>query len=395
MENKEQLWTKNFLTVSAINFFLTLVFYLLMVTIALYAVAEYDASTSEAGLVTGIFIIGTLIGRLGIGRYMDRIGRMRTLFIGLIFFIVTSMMYFLDWGLSFLLINRFIHGLSLGVASTATGTLVALIIPTTRKGEGIGYYSMSATLATAIGPFIGLYMSQHFTYNLIFSFCVGLALFNLIIFVLLKSGYTETEIAPVEQQKGFRISNYLEPNAIPIAFITLVAAFCYSSVLSFINFFAVENELVSAASYFFLVYSIAILLSRPITGKLFDLKGANIVIYPALVLFAIGMFLLSIASTGVLLLLAGVLIGAGFGNIQSCTQAIAVKLTSPQRMGLATSTFFIFLDAGLGFGPYLLGFLIPFTGYNTLYGILGGGVLFTIFLYTILHGRKDRVLNTH
>lgn len=85
MESTQRLWTKNFLTVSAINFFLTLVFYLLMVTIALYAVAEYDATTSEAGLVTGIFIIGTLIGRLGIGRYMDRIGRMRTLFIGLIF----------------------------------------------------------------------------------------------------------------------------------------------------------------------------------------------------------------------------------------------------------------------------------------------------------------------
>lgn len=305
------------------------------------------------------------------------------------------MMYYLEWGLSFLLINRFIHGLSLGMASTATGTLVALIIPSTRKGEGIGYYSMSATLATAIGPFIGLYMSQHVSYNIIFSFCVGLALINLAIFMLLKLGYTEKEIAPVEQQKGFRISNYLEPNAIPIAIVTLVTAFCYSSVLSFINFFAVKNDLVGAASYFFLVYSIAILLSRPITGKLFDLKGANIVIYPALVLFASGLFLLSTASTGVMLLLAGILLGAGFGNIQSCTQAIAVKLTSPQRMGLATSTFFIFLDAGLGFGPYLLGFLIPFTGYNTLYGILGVVVLLTIVLYTVLHGRKDKLLTTN
>ena len=44
-----------------------------------------------------------------------------------------------------------------------------------------------------------------------------------------------------------------------------------------------------------------------------------------------------------MLLVAGVLIGLGFGNMQSCTQAIAVKLTTPQRMGLATLTSLSFL----------------------------------------------------
>ena len=76
--------------------------------------------------------------------------------------------------------------------------------------------------------------------------------------------------------------------------------------------------------------------------------------------------------------------------MQSCTQAIAVKLTPPHRMGLATSTFFIFLDAGLGFGPYLLGFIIPLTGYSTLYVILGVVVLASSILYYFLHGKKER-----
>ena len=66
------------------------------------------------------------------------------------------------------------------MASTATGTIVAQIIPTTRKGEGIGYYSMSATLATAIGPFIGLYMSQHTSFQMIFSLCLALGIISLI-----------------------------------------------------------------------------------------------------------------------------------------------------------------------------------------------------------------------
>ena len=159
--SKPKLWTKDFIIVSTVNFFVTLVFYLLIVIIGVYAVDEFDASTSQAGLVTGIFIVGTLIGRLFIGRFIESIGRKRTLFIGINFFILTTLLYFVHFGITFLLITRLLHGIALGMASTATGTIVAQIIPATRKGEGIGYYSMSATLATAIGPFIGLYMTQH------------------------------------------------------------------------------------------------------------------------------------------------------------------------------------------------------------------------------------------
>ena len=386
--NKPKLWTKDFTIVSLVNFLLTLVFYLLVVTIAVYAVDTFNASTSQAGLVTGIFIIGTLIGRLFIGRYIDAIGRKKTLFLGLIFFILTTLLYFVNFGITFLLITRFVHGLALGIASTATGTIVAQIIPSERKGEGIGYYSMSATLATAIGPFIGLYMSQHTSFQMIFSFCLALGISSLITAFFLKVPVVEA-VADRSDEKGFKLSNFIEPKAMPIAVITLIVAFCYSSVLSYINFYAIEIDLVDAASFFFLAYSLAVLISRPFTGRTMDLRGANFIMYPAFIILGIGMLVLSFANNSFTLLLAGVLIGLGFGNMQSCTQAVAIKLTPPHRMGLATSTFFIFLDAGLGFGPYVLGFIIPLTGYSVLYVILGVITLATIILYYFLHGKNE------
>jgi MFS family permease len=387
--SKPKLWTKDFIIVSSVNFLLTLVFYLLIVIIGVYAVDEYHASTSQAGLVTGIFIVGTLIGRLFIGRSMDSIGRKKTLFIGLILYILTTALYFIQIGITFLLITRLLHGITLGIASTATGTIVAQIIPKRRKGEGIGYYSMSSTLATAIGPFIGLYMSQHTSTQIIFILCLALGIFSLItaffVYVPALEGSSKTT-----EIKGVKLAHFIEPKAVPIALITLIIGFCYSSVLSFINFYAIEIELVRAASFFFLVYSLAVLISRPFTGRLMDVKGANYVMYPAFVLFTAGLLLLGSAHSSSTLLIAGILIGLGFGNMQSCTQAIAVKLTPPQRMGLATSTFFIFLDAGLGFGPYLLGFVLPFSSYSTVYMILGFVVLVSSGLYFLLHGKKER-----
>lgn len=385
---KPKLWTKDFIVASSVNFFLVLVFYLLMVTIAVYAVEEYGASTSEAGLVTGIFIIGVLTGRLLIGRILDKIGRKRTMIIGLVLFTLTTLFYFLNIGLSFLLVNRFLHGMTLGMASTAAGTIAAQIIPTTRKGEGIGYFSMSATLAAAIGPFIGLTMSQHSSYEMIFTLCLLLGVFSLVVSLFIYVPPVEAPANSVET-KGFKISNYIEPKAVPIAIVTLAVSLGYASVLSFINFYAMEINLVETASFFFLVYAISILLSRPFTGRLMDIKGANFIMYPAFILFAGGLFLLSRADSGADLLIAGALIGLGFGNMQSTTQAVAVKLTPPHRMGLATSTFFIFMDAGLGFGPYLIGFIIAATGYSNLYAILSISVLAFAGLYYFLHGRKE------
>ncbi|MGN7394356.1 MFS transporter [Bacillus sp. RJGP41] len=393
-QSRTRLWTKDFVIVSSINFFITLIFYLLMVTLAIYAVNELDASTSEAGLISGIFIIGTLIGRLFIGRFIDSIGRKKTLFIGLIFFTLTTILYFVDLGIGFLLVNRLIHGMAMGMASTATGTIVAQIIPPTRKGEGIGYYSMSATLATAIGPFIGLFMAQHTSFQIIFSFCLALGVISLITaFFLYVPALKVT--AKVTESKGFKLSNFIEPKALPISIITLLLAFCYSSVLSFISFYAIEIDLVNTASFFFVVYAVAVLISRPFSGPLMDRKGSNFIMYPAFIIFGVGLLLLSMTTNSFTLLAAGFLIGLGFGNMQSSSQAIAVKLTPPHRMGMATSTFFIMLDAGLGFGPYILGFIIPITGYSTLYVILGVLVILTSVLYHFLHGKKERKARTN
>src|SRR5699024_11562661 len=110
------------------------------------------------------------------------------------------------------------------------------------------------------------------------------------------------------------------------------------------------------------------LLANSFSSKFIVLQCSNIISYPGLLLFAACMLLLAIANSGVIFLLAAVLIGLGYGNFQSCTQAIAIKLTPIERMGLANSTYFIFLDFALGIGPLLLGFIEPVLGYRGMYG---------------------------
>lgn len=391
---KPKLWTKDFIILSLVNFFLILIYLLLNATIALYALREFNASTGQAGLVVGVFIIGALTGRLLTGGIVNRIEYKRILVIGLVFFTVTMLLYFVDYGLTFLIISRFLNGIAMGIATTVIGTIVVLTIPESQRGEGIGYFAVSTALATGLGPFIGLYMTQQTGFEMIFIFCLLLGIVSMVTGFFVNVPIVKTAEMKHEN-KGFKLSNFIEPKALPISFIVLTMTFCFSSVLSYINLYAIELDLVDAASFFFIVYTISVLVSRPFTGRLMDSIGANYVMYPAFFVFGAGMLLLSTANSAVPFLMAGALIGLGFGNISSISQTIAVTVVAPHRMGLATATFFIFFDIGNGFGPSLLGLVIPVTGYPTMYAILGIAVIAMSFLYYLLYGKKERVDRMH
>lgn len=380
------LWTRDFLIVSGVNFSLGLVFYMLIVVVGGYAIEAYGSSLSQAGLVAGIFVIGTLTGRLAIGQLIDVIGRKRTMIGGTVAFALTTCLYFLSDSVSTLIVVRFLHGLALGVGSTAAGTAVAHIIPPDRKAEGIGHFSLSTTLASAIGPFLGLWLLQHASFDWIFASCLVVALLGLLAATFLRVPELD---AAHREIRGYEFSfgRLLERRAVPVAAVTFLAGLCYASVLAFINVYAIELDLVTAASFFFIVYSAVVLFSRPFTGRLMDRKGSNVVVLPCCVLLALGLALLANVHSAEMLLAAAALIGLGFGNLQSAFYAVAVKVVAPQRMGLATSTFFIFLDASLGFGPYLLGLAISQMGYRNLYWAMALLAILCMGVFYLLHGR--------
>lgn len=387
--NQSKLWTKDFIIISVANFFIALTFYLLMTTLTVYAVQQFQASESKAGLASSIFVIGALFSRLLAGKYLEVIGRKKLMYGGLILFLISVLSYFPVTNLNVLLLVRFIHGAAFGIASTAMSSTIMDIIPSERRGEGTSYYTLSASAATAIGPFLGLFITQHADFQMIFLVCTLFSVITLIVILFAKipeANLTKEQL--LQMKNGFRFQDFFEKKALPISIIMIIMGIAYSGIVTFINSYALEINLADAASFFFIVYAVFLIISRPFTGKLLDLRGDNIVIYPALILFSISLILLGLAQNGFVLLLAGVLVALGFGTMMSCSQAIAVKVSPRHRVGLATSTFFICLDGGMGVGPFLIGMVVPFVGYRGMYVTLASIVFLSIFIYYYVHGKK-------
>ncbi|MGI3316862.1 MFS transporter [Staphylococcus chromogenes] len=385
--SKTPLLTKSYVVNFLISLLLYLTMYLLIVVITQYTVNQYHVSDSLAGLVMGLFIVGSLLGRFMIGRFINVIGPKKILVIGLIAFILTQCLYFFERSLIFLMVTRLLNGFALAIATTATGTIVALISPVDRRAEGISLFSLSLVVGAAVGPFVGLLLSHIYPTVVLFVLCVIIAFIALFMSFTLHIDFT---VEPLRaEDKQFKLSQFVSIPALPIASVILVCGLGYASVLSFIQIYAETLNLVTVASYYFIAYAIASVITRPIVGKIMDRYNENKIAYPALILFCLSLITLAVVttSTGWLLLISGALLGVGYGSMTAVCNVAAIKVSDKDKMGIATSTFYIGLDFGLGFGPFALGFLTSSVGFSKMYAVTAFILVLCIGLYWMVHGR--------
>ncbi|MDW8570230.1 MFS transporter [Staphylococcus shinii] len=383
----DKLWSKDFISITIVNFLMYLIHYTLIVTVTIFTIDKYHASESMGGLAAGIFIIGMLFGRLASGRVIDNLQPKKVLLFGIIFSIITVGLYFAIHSLLILMIVRLLHGIAFGLSSTATGTISSRIIPEKRKGEGIGYYALSVTTASAIGPFCGIILNQQFGFQSIFIVSLIVIVVALIVALLIK-GLPKVSVQTSNTEKITGVAAYIQKEALPISFVIIFVGIAYSSVLSFLTVYTEQINLATASSFFFVVYAVSTFVTRPFTGKIYDNYGENKVMYPVLISFTFGLILLSLTHTSILLLIAAIFIGIGYGTIIPTAQAIAIQQSPTDKIGLATSTFYMFADFGAGIGPFVLGVVIPLMGYRNLYLTMAVLVIVSIVLYYFMHGKQ-------
>jgi MFS family permease len=357
-----------------------------MVIIAVVAQDKLGATLSQAGLASGIYVIGTLIARLYIGKKLEVMGRKQVLRIGIVLYLVTTIMYLYMPSLIVLYGVRLLNGFFYGMVSTATNAIVTAYIPLARRGEGINYYGLSTSLAAAIGPFLGMLLLQTTSIN----FIVIMASVMLIVTTMgcftIKVNNMQLTTKQRAIADSWQINTFIDTKVVFIAGIAFLMGLAYSSVLSFLASYVVTINLVSISSLFFVVYALVITVTRPIAGRIFDQYGENSVMYPSYIFLAIGLLVLSMTTSSWSLLLSGALIGLGYGTFMSNGQAVALHLEKDvSRIGVALSTYFVGLDLGIGVGPYLLGALRRFVDFKQMYIIVAVLPIICAILYRLFY----------
>jgi len=385
----ERLWTKSFILMTVGMFFLFTAFYMLLPTLPLF-IKQMGGSEAQVGLAAGAFMLTAVIFRPFVGGLLDRFGRRPFIVWGLLLF--TLAMYMYDWigGIVVLMGLRILHGTSWAVSTTAIITAITDMIPSARRGEGMGMFSMAMTVAMAIGPMFGIWVTENLSYHALFLFAALLSAAALLSTIGAK--------IPFRPQPGARRIELFEKSVLPIMSSVFFLYIAYGGITTFVPLLANSIKVNSGA--FFLAYAATLALIRPIAGKLSDRHGETFVIVPALVITISALIVLG-SSTGLFgVLVSAVLYGIGFGSVQPALQAATIRLAHPDRKGVANASLLTATDLGIGLGAIMLGWVSQYMSYQVLFTVSAVSValsllMFTFFVKRLLKDNRPSPLNTH
>lgn len=384
----ERIFTRDFTLDMMISLCCSLNYFTLLINITGFAAFRFGSDTAIGGTAAGIYVIGGLLSRIVAGKYIEMVGRKKMLLIGLSFALVMSTTYFFVSSIAMLMAIRFFHGMSYGISSTCTSDIVAKLLPQSRRGEGLGYFFLSITIACAIGPLLGMTLGSSQNYDAVFF--VGLVMYSLALVMALILRVPEETLTEeqIREAKSFTLNSIFQRSALPLALTVMVFYFSYSGVLAFIASYSEEIGLVETATFFYLSVAAGTLLSRIYAGRIYDEKGPNKVIIPAYVGFIVGMTIFATTSDSLLFLFSGFIIGIGVSIVFSICQSIVVSRTPPRRYGVTTSTFSALNDLGTGLGPSILGILIAAVGFRDMYLVCAFIAFASFLMYWGIHGMR-------
>ena len=388
--SEQRLWTPDYLRAFVVMLGISLVFITLMSYMALYAVKQFSVNDTAAGFAASSFVAGGALSRILIGKYLDFIGRKRTLIITLALFVLSCLIYPILNSYALLVLVRFIHGAAFGVASTTISSTVITLIPLGRLSEGLGYISLAGTVSNAVGPLAAIQLSERASSLWVFGFttiCAIVALLSVLPMSVKERTPTQDEY---DRRWRIRGSDLVDFNMLSIAVVGLLTSTGFSVVMTYLPAYLVGLDMASTASMFFFVWAFAMLVVRLFAGRMHDRYGENSVLPGALLALVLGLAVIAVADSLWHFIIAATLGGFGHGAALPSLQAVGISRTTTNRIPIATSTHYLALDSGLAIGPVMLGFMIGLTGYTGLYLAGASIVMLGLIVYWFAHGRHAR-----
>ena len=121
------------------------------------------------GFILSCYTLACLCIRPFSGYMLDTFSRKPLYLLAYFVFTVIFGGYMLAGALVLFIALRIVHGFAFGMVSVAGNTIVIDILPSSRRGEGLGYYGLANNIAMSFGPMTGLFMHGHCSYAVIFT----------------------------------------------------------------------------------------------------------------------------------------------------------------------------------------------------------------------------------
>ena len=377
---KPVLWTSSFRLACIANFLLGMSFYVLMPTLPFHLVEQLQIGEATVGVILASYVIAALLVRPFSGFIVDRFNAKHAYLIALTAYVLFTGGYLLAHTVFAFVVVRLGIGFSFAILGTAANTQAIDIIPSQRRGEGIGFFGLMSNLAMAMGPMFGLWLMDHYPFEVLFNAAVIASAAGLLVASLVRSPRKlRSSHAPV-----LSLDRFLLVRGLPLALNLAVIGLGYGMLLAFAAIYGKQVGAVNTGLFFTLM-AVGMMVSRAFSGRLIDRGQVVLATNGGTAAVVLGLGLLALANGPALYLLAGLLAGFGFGVIYPAYQTMMVNIGGHAQRGTAVATYFTALDVGIGLGMVVAGVIASRFGLAAAFGTgavlsLLAGAVFALLL---------------
>ena len=362
---KPALWTKNYILAFTANLLMFFAFYLLLPILPFYLTKDLGQTEALSGIILSLYTLAALCIRPFAGYIVDTFSRKPLYLICYSVFTVIFAGYTIAAALTLFIVLRVLHGFSFGITTVSGNTLAIDVMPAERRGEGIGYFGMTSSIAMALGPMTSLFLYKEHSFNEIFiiSFIISLAGFVCIWFIKAEKKVVQ------ESDNKISLDRFFLKKGIHHSLSIIFFAIGYGAITNYVGFYSETLHVEGGAGLFFSMLATGVICARLLSAKMIN-KGlyTRMASLGGLALF-IGFLAFGHIISNYMFYASALLMGMGYGFISPTFQTMIINLAEHNRRGTANSTYLTSWDLGIGLGIAMGGSIVQKFSFPVLFGV--------------------------
>jgi MFS family permease len=383
MEQKQKLFTKEFLALNTIFFFAA------AVMAVFFQFQNYLQSLGIAfawfGFLMGADSLASFVLQPFLSVYLNAVNARKWLFISISGMAVMLFSYKFALGLPSLIAVRILHGAAFVCLMSAIMAMLVNYIPSEKSGQAFGLVSIVRLIPYSIVPPILTATNKtpaDFQTTLMFS--------ALLMVLSLSLAYQIKPSQPIGHSLSFDgqginmqgLFDDLKDRNIAVLFaVNLLLYSTYTIIFFFIKEYS-HTKGIENPGYFFTIATAVMIGVRLIGGAFFDkLNKATLTAFCLAGLAICYILIAHIFNTGMFYILA-FFIGLGWGIVMPLLNALMFDFSLPSFRGTNLNLSLVMMQGGFFIGPFLGGVLIGLWGYNTIFYLCG---LLSLFAAVLMH----------
>jgi len=351
--------------------------------------AELGIDTTSLGFAYSLYNVALIIFLIPSGIMADRLGRVKTIVIGMAVFSISSLMLVFAKDLLQFAAARAVEGIGAAVVTPAVFALIADLAPSEKRGSGMGYTSTMDTVGSLAGPTIGGSIAQ----------TMGLTVpFYAAFLMALLSGAL---LLPIRDPKGqsrssssgsslLSIFNSLRRNVsenrslLVLCFRGFIVGITQGLfVLVFVLYMAFQIAMQPAEiGISFTLVSGATLAFAFLAGNLSDRFGRKPFVILGGIVIASGVVAFSFTHTAFQVYVVSLVLGFGIALNNAPINALLADYVIPEIRARVMGGYEVILGLGRALGVAFLGALYAISALAPFY-LLGGLMLLTVGLVAL------------